>query len=55
MGETVLSPLVNDDDYMTMKPRKATDSADSQRRPLLSAEERTGTFVIKWDKAIFFR
>ncbi|PAV74269.1 hypothetical protein WR25_24544 [Diploscapter pachys] len=35
IGDTVLSPVINDDDYMTMHPRRATDSAESQRKPLL--------------------
>ncbi|KAK5983570.1 hypothetical protein GCK32_004417 [Trichostrongylus colubriformis] len=36
VGETVLSPVVNDDDYMTMRPRRnLTTSSESQRRPLL--------------------
>ncbi|KAJ1372475.1 hypothetical protein KIN20_034644 [Parelaphostrongylus tenuis] len=36
VGDTVLSPVVNDDDYMTMRPRRnVTTSTESQRRPLL--------------------
>uniref|UniRef100_A0A1I7XJY0 Cadherin domain protein n=1 Tax=Heterorhabditis bacteriophora TaxID=37862 RepID=A0A1I7XJY0_HETBA len=35
VGDTVLSPLVNDEDYMTMRPRRAADSTESQKRPLL--------------------
>ncbi|KAK6741188.1 hypothetical protein RB195_009193 [Necator americanus] len=38
VGETVLSPVVNDDDYMTMRPRRNMGpgaSSESQRRPLL--------------------
>ncbi|KAK6055934.1 cadherin domain protein [Cooperia oncophora] len=36
-GETVLSPVINDDDYMTMRPRRSlATSSESQRRPLLN-------------------
>ncbi|CAI4228047.1 unnamed protein product [Auanema sp. JU1783] len=39
IGDTVLSPLVNDDDYMTMRPRKVTDSTESHKRPLLADQD----------------
>ncbi|PIO66574.1 hypothetical protein TELCIR_11709 [Teladorsagia circumcincta] len=40
VGETVLSPVVNDDDYMTMRPRRnMATSGESQRRPLLDHED----------------
>uniref|UniRef100_A0A0K0DCV7 Cadherin domain protein n=1 Tax=Angiostrongylus cantonensis TaxID=6313 RepID=A0A0K0DCV7_ANGCA len=36
VGKTVLSPVVNDDDYMTMRPRRnITTLNESQRQPLL--------------------
>ncbi|KJH45106.1 cadherin domain protein [Dictyocaulus viviparus] len=36
VGDTVLSPVVNDDDYMTMRPRRNVGiSSESQRCPLL--------------------
>ncbi|KAK6017546.1 hypothetical protein OSTOST_16929, partial [Ostertagia ostertagi] len=40
VGETVLSPVINDDDYMTMRPRRnLATSGESQRRPLLDQED----------------
>uniref|UniRef100_A0A7I4YD34 Cadherin domain protein n=1 Tax=Haemonchus contortus TaxID=6289 RepID=A0A7I4YD34_HAECO len=36
VGETMLSPVVNDDDYMTMRPRRSLATySENQQRPLL--------------------
>uniref|UniRef100_A0A914R621 Uncharacterized protein n=1 Tax=Parascaris equorum TaxID=6256 RepID=A0A914R621_PAREQ len=45
VGETILSPREQDDEYMTMRPinrRIPPDSAESQRRPLLEASDSDG-------------
>ncbi|CAD6197559.1 unnamed protein product [Caenorhabditis auriculariae] len=39
VGDTVLSPVYNDDDYMTMRPRKKDDEPTSQAPPPLPAHK----------------